>query len=250
VGKRALLVRHVKNKRDDRLSRCLLALGYELEWCCPANGDRLPRIDGRHQVAIVYGGVESANDCADRPYIRREIDWIARWVSLERPFLGICLGSQLLARALGARVELHPHGLAEVGYALVRPTVAAPGCFDCSQPFYEWHTEGFEVPEHAELIAAGDIFPNQAFRFREHVYGLQFHPEVTPEIIFAWMGEAPEVLDHPGAHCRQRQLADLRRFDTRTKLWLQRFLSEWLGTGDADGREKGRRAPQAALFLR
>lgn len=237
MGKRALLVRHVKNKRDDRLSRCLLALGYELEWCCPATGDRLPRIDGRHHVAIVYGGAQSANDSVERPFIRREIDWIARWVSLGRPFLGICLGGQLLARALGARVEFHPLGLAEIGYVLVRPTVAARGFLDCPQPFYEWHREGFEVPEQAELVATADVFPNQAFRYREHVYGLQFHPEVTPEIILAWMDESPEALDRPGAHCRTRQEADVRRFNGRAQLWLQRFLFEWLGAADVDERE-------------
>jgi GMP synthase (glutamine-hydrolysing) len=77
---------------------------------------------------------------------------------------------------------------------------------------------------------------------------LQFHPEVTPEIILAWMGEAPEILEHPGAHCRTRQVADIRRFDTRTRRWLERFLSEWLGTGDADERKKGRNAHQAAFF--
>lgn len=239
MGKRALLVRHVRNKRDDRLSRCLLTLGYELQWCCPATGDPLPRIDGRYQVAIVYGGVQSANDGGDRPYICREIDWIARWVSLGRPFLGICLGSQLLARALGARVKLHPLGLAEVGYAWVRPTPAARGFLDCPQLFYEWHTEGFEVPDQAELIAVGDVFPNQAFRFRDHVYGLQFHPEVTPEIILAWMGEAPHALDQPGAHRRTRQVADMRRFDVPAKRWLERFLCEWLAAADGGGRKAG-----------
>lgn len=249
MGKRALLIRHVKNKRDDRLSRCLLALGYELEWCCPANGDRLPRVGGRHQVAIVYGGVESANDSVNRPYIRREIDWIARWVSLGRPFLGICLGSQLLARALGARVEFHPLGLAEVGYVLVRPTVAGRDFLDGPQCFYAWHTEGFEVPDQAQLIAAGDTFPNQAFRFGEHVYGLQFHPEATPEIILAWMGEDPERLNCPGAHRRTRQVADIRRFDAITKLWLERFLSNWLGEDDVGEREGGWSARDAVLHL-
>jgi GMP synthase (glutamine-hydrolysing) len=249
VRKRALLVRHVKNKRDDRLSRCLLSLGYDLEWCCPANGDVLPSIDGRHQLAVVYGGAQSANDSGDRPYIRREIDWIARWVSLERPFLGICLGGQLLARALGARVVYHPLRLAEVGYALVRPTVAARGFLDSPQPFYEWHTEGFEVPEQAELIAVGDVFPNQAFRFRKHVYGFQFHPEVTPKIILAWMYEAPEALEFAGAHCRTRQVADIRRFDVRSKRWLERFLSGWLVAGSVREREDSRTVSLATPLL-
>ncbi|MGF1616145.1 MAG: glutamine amidotransferase [Gammaproteobacteria bacterium] len=234
MGKRALLIRHVRNKRNDRLSHYLLNLGYALEWCCPVNGDRLPKIDGHHQIAVVYGGIQSANDGADRPYIRQEIDWIARWVSQGLPFLGICLGAQLLARALGARVELHPLGLAEVGYVMVRPTAGGRGFMDFPQPFYEWHREGFEVPQEAELVATGDVFPNQAFRFREHVYGLQFHPEVTPEIILAWMGEAPKTLDYPGAHCRGRQVLDMRRFDRCTSLWLVQFLTEWLGATDVD----------------
>jgi GMP synthase (glutamine-hydrolysing) len=144
-------------------------------------------------------------------------------------------------------VEFHPLGLAEVGYTLVRPTAAAGGFLGGPQPFYEWHKEGFEVPDQAELIASGEIFPNQAFRFRESAYGLQFHPEVTPEIILAWMAEAPETLDLAGAHCRRRQVADIRRFDAPTKLWLERFLTQWLGSGNLEEEERKGRASQGFL---
>ena len=64
---------------------------------------------------------------------------------------------------------------------------------------YHWHNEGFDVPNSAELLARGSDFPNQAFRYGNNIYGIQFHPEVTPNIFKRWIGEAGHMLQHPGA---------------------------------------------------
>lgn len=228
MSKTVLLVDHPVGKRDDRAARMLADRGYALRWCSPGKGDTLPERGDEFCGAVVYGGPESANDGDSKPYIRREIDWIGRWVAGGRPLLGICLGAQLLARALGARVAPHPQGLHEIGYVPVSPTEAGDGFLGAGLHVYHWHKEGFEVPEGAELLAVGPTFPNQAFRYGRRVYGLQFHPEVTRKVLVRWMEEAGHMLSAPGAHGAERQLADAQRFDAPMSRWLEGFLDSWL----------------------
>ncbi len=233
MSRSVILIDHPVGKRDDRASRHLVEAGYRVEWYCPGKGETLPEPGPEHLGAIVYGGVESANDDATRPYIRTELDWIERWLDTGRPFLGFCLGGQMLARVLGARVEAHPEGLFEVGYVPIAPTAAAAGFVDGLSHVYHWHKEGFDIPETGELLATGPVFPNQAFRYGRGAYGLQFHPEVTVPILSRWISEAAHMLDNPNAHPRERQLAEARRYDPPLAAWLERFLDAWLGR-DAD----------------
>jgi len=223
-----LLIDHPVSKRDDRASAQLVEMGYQIDWCSPGRGDALPPADNDYAAVVVYGGAESVNDAAAKPYIRDEIDWIGRWVDSGRPYLGICLGSQLLASALGGRVGRHQEGLHEIGYVKIDPTPAANGFLDRSLHVYHWHNEGFEVPASAELLASGPVFPNQAFRYGDKAYGIQFHPEVGRPVIERWMREAAHMLAEPGAQPCDRQLADCERHDADMAAWLRRFLNNWL----------------------
>ncbi|MEE8144937.1 MAG: GMP synthase [Kiloniellales bacterium] len=229
MSRTVLLIDHPVGQRDDRASRMLAERGYALHWCSPGKGDSLPDPRDDFCAAVVYGGPESANDGEDKPYIRQEIDWIEKWLAAERPFLGICLGAQMLARALGAPVSLHPDGLYEIGYVPVKPTDSANGFLDEGLHVYHWHKEGFEVPDGAELLALGPTFPNQAFRYGPRIYGIQFHPEVTARVLTRWIREAGHMLVEPGAHSAERQLADTKRFDAPMSRWLDRFFDGWLG---------------------
>ena len=229
MSRTVLLIDHPAGKRDDRASRMLADRGYALEWRCPGKGDDLPAADdGRYCAAVVYGGPESANDDDSKPYLRRELDWIERWVGRDRPFLGICLGAQLLARTLGARVGCHCDGLHEIGYVPITPTAASDGFLSGEMHVYHWHKEGFELPAGAELLAVGPTFPNQAYRYGTSAYGIQFHPEVTAEVLARWCVEAAHMLDAPGAHDAARQIAESRRFDAPMRRWLDGFLGLWL----------------------
>jgi GMP synthase (glutamine-hydrolysing) len=222
-------------KRDDRVSAWLAAAGYQLDWRLTPEGDPLPEADEGHAACVVYGGAQSANDGDDKPYIADVLDWIPRWLDAGRPFLGLCLGAQLLAKAHGARVERHPEGLHEIGYVPVQPTVAGRDFLSDRLYVYHWHNEGFDLPEGAELLVEGPTFPNQAFRLDERTYGLQFHPETTPTIFTRWMDEAGHLLDEPGAHGRERQLADAEIHDAQLAGWLDGFMQRWVGHPETTG---------------
>ena len=133
------------------------------------------------------GGPMSAND--DLPYTRRELEIIGEAVSRGAPILGICLGSQLIAKAFGARV--YKNGAPEIGWYPVQWTAAAAS--DClhkglsaPETVFHWHSETFALPPGAQALAYSDKCRQQAFRFHDVVYGIQFHPEITPEMILDW----------------------------------------------------------------
>jgi len=226
--KTIILIDHPVSQRDDRASTRLAAMGYHVEWCCPGRGEPLPEPGSQHLAAVVYGGAESANDDAAAPHIAAELKWIDGWLDTGKPYLGFCLGSQLLARVLGARVAPHPEGWYEIGYVPVKATPAADGLSVGLSHVYHWHKEGFEMPAGAELLFEGPVFPNQAFRYGRNAYGLQFHPEVGVASISRWLREAAHMLDNPNAHKAERQLADAAKYDAALEAWLDRFLERWI----------------------
>ena len=234
MSNRVVMVVH-SEWREKRISPHLTARGYQVECRCPAQGDRLPENVEDYAAAIVLGGVQSANDADNVDYMRHELDWIRRWVQQDRRYLGICLGGQLLARALGATVKTHPQGLHEIGYWPIEPTKESGDLFAGLGHVYHWHKEGFDLPQGAELLARGARFPHQAFRWRQ-AYGLQFHPEVTGEDARVWLGETPDYEARPGAQPRDLHLASIEKHDAALGRWTLRFIDRWIGETRADSR--------------
>ena len=227
MAARVILVTHDEGPRDDRASRFLIERGIEVAWTCPPEGGGLPEPKDGFDAAIVYGGVDSVNAAEEKPYLRAEIDWIARWIAAGRPYLGICLGGQLLARALGAPVGPHPERLHERGFVEVTPTGPGREILPGPLHLYEAHWEGFEAPRGSVLLMTGPTFPNQAFRHGETAYGFQFHPEVTPEMMVRWMDQDGGKMSQPGVHPRERQIADSKRYDRPMANWFEGFLTKW-----------------------
>ncbi len=139
---------------------------------------------------IFMGGPMSAND--DLPYLRQELQLIAQAVERRQPVLGVCLGAQLIAKALGAKVYRNP--VKEIGWFEIHFTGAAArdplfAGVGPSETVFHWHGETFDLPPGAEWLAYSEACRNQAFRFAAGVFGLQFHLEVTSAMIEDWSAQ-------------------------------------------------------------
>ena len=147
---------------------------------------------------LVMGGPMSVNDEADYPWLKAEDRILKEALALDVPTLGICLGSQLIAKAAGGAVRRGP--LKEIGWYPVRLTAAArhdrlfresPETIEV----FQWHGEYFDTPPGAVNLASSDLYSCQAFSIGQNVYGLLFHLEVTGQMVKEWMGTFKEELD-------------------------------------------------------
>jgi GMP synthase (glutamine-hydrolysing) len=226
-----LIVLHQEISTPGRVGQALRELGHALDIRRPRFGDPLPETLAEHAGAVRFGGPNSANDADE--FVRREIDWLAVPLKEKKPYLGICLGAQMLAHHLGARVYKHPDGHAEIGYYPIRPTEAGRAmCAEWPDQVYQWHREGFDLPAGCELLAEGDMFEVQAFRANGAAYALQFHPDVTHATMCRWTTRGHERMQMPGARPRATHFADRPVYDHSAKAWLRAFLARWLGEKD------------------
>jgi GMP synthase (glutamine-hydrolysing) len=217
MSRKVLAFRHIPMEHLGFIADALDSHQIEYEY---VDLYRRSRAAIREADALIFmGGPMSAND--ELPYIRDELDLIREAVSLRKPILGVCLGAQLIAKALGALV--YANRVKEIGWYPVHWTDAAAedpvheGLFG-SDVVFHWHNETFDLPPGAELLAYSDACRNQAYRAGENIYGLQFHLEATPEMVADWLqqdancGDCREVtipLD-PHTNCvRLKELAAL-----------------------------------------
>ncbi|ACB96803.1 glutamine amidotransferase [Beijerinckia indica] len=228
-----LVVLHQQHSTPGRIGRLLECQGYQLDLRRPRFGDPLPDTMRDYAAAIIFGGPMSANDEED--WLKREIDWIGVPLKENKPYLGICLGAQMLARHLGQTVCPHPQGKVEAGYYRIHPTEQGHELCDCRFPetVYQWHREGFCLPKGATLLAKGVDFEAQAFRYGERAYGLQFHPEVTISIMCRWLARSKMRLRQPNARPPHRHFQDWCLHDWRIARWSDAFLRTWIAEDSA-----------------
>jgi GMP synthase (glutamine-hydrolysing) len=141
---------------------------------------------------IVMGGPMNVDEVDRYPFLAEEVRWLQRAVDARLPVLGVCLGSQLLAKALG--VKVYPNRIKEIGWYDVDllPAAANDALFSHIRgqtAVFQWHGDTFDLPTGAVQLARSPQCENQAFRFGAAAYGLQFHLEVTQEIIDSWLRE-------------------------------------------------------------
>jgi GMP synthase (glutamine-hydrolysing) len=221
-----LIVLHQEMSSPGKLGQMLKAKGFTLDIRRPRFGDPLPETMDEHAGAAIFGGPMSANDPDD--FVKKEIDWIGVTLKEGAPFLGICLGAQMLVKHLGGSVSGHCEGCAEVGFYPLQATDAGQKLGDWPTMVYQWHREGFDLPEGATLLARGDIFENQAFSVNDAAIGIQFHSELTYAMACRWTVRGAARFELPKAQPRSEHMAGWFRYDPAVRAWLWTFLDTWL----------------------
>ncbi|RBY85474.1 type 1 glutamine amidotransferase [Blastococcus sp. TF02A-30] len=180
-----------------RLGEWLSAAGLELDERRLGLGEQLPQNLGGYDGLLVLGGPQSAlDDEATRPELTGVRALLQEAVAADVPTLAVCLGAQLLAQVAGGRVRVGAEG-PEVGATLVAKRDAAYadpvfGPLPLSPDVLQWHHDEIAaLPPGATLLASNPHYANQAFRLGQHVYGVQFHVETTPEVVRAWAASDP-----------------------------------------------------------
>jgi GMP synthase (glutamine-hydrolysing) len=173
--------------------------GHELEERSYPLGNPPPATTERYDALMVFGGAMNVHEVEDNPWIEQEIALIDDALERDLPVLGVCLGGQLLAAAAGGRVTRAPEP--EIGWHSVEKTDAAaddPVFAPLPEQFlaYQWHSYQAELPDEGVLLARSPVCA-QAFRVGDRAWGTQFHAEVTPEIVEAWIanyGSDPDAV--------------------------------------------------------
>ena len=196
-------------------------------------GQQLP--DWRGVDAIVaMGGPMSVNDDDTLPWLTTEKRWVREAVLAGRPFWGVCLGAQLLAASLGARV--YSGAGPEIGIMPVYLTAEGQQdtVFSGIAPkllTFQWHGETFDVPEGAILLASSPAYPNQAFRWKEKAYGVQFHVEVSADMAEQW-AQVPDyaaALERVlGAGAARKVVGDVLHEQETLHSYARRMFENWL----------------------
>ncbi len=187
--RRAVALRHVAFEDLGLLAPVLERAGWEVTTLAAASADLAHPAIAEADLLIVLGGPIGVGDVADYPFLAREIALLEQRLAGDRPTLGICLGSQLMAAALGARV--YPGPAKEIGWGPLRLT--AEGAASCLAPLAEpgatvlhWHGDTFDLPAGAVRLASTEAYENQAFAFGEKALALQFHIEADPVRLEEW----------------------------------------------------------------
>lgn len=190
---RLLVFQHVAAEPLGTLDPLIRRRGHRIRF---VNFERdpgaMPDMD-RYRGLVVLGGPMNVEDQAHRPHLRTELRVIERALAQDKPVLGICLGAQLLAHVLGAPVRRHPQP--EIGWyeleltaaGLADPVLSPLGAHS---PVFQWHGCSYELPMGAVQLARTRTCEQQAFRYGDRAYGLQFHPEVDQALIGRWLGNA------------------------------------------------------------
>lgn len=228
MKKTALALRHLTFEDLGLIAPLLSERGFEVRYH-EAGVDDFGAIDlGAVDLLIALGGPISVEDDANYPWLPDEVALVRRRLESGRPLLGLCLGAQLMARALGAAVR--PMGVKEIGFAPLTLTEAGQRTALVelgAQPVLHWHGDQFALPDGLPSLAATAGCPHQAFTPHAQALALQFHPEVDPARIEQWLiGHAGEL---EAAGIRPQALREAAKQQGPGLAGaLGRFMNRWL----------------------
>jgi GMP synthase-like glutamine amidotransferase len=191
-----------------------------------AQGEAIPPTDNYDNI-VLMGGPMSANQTEKYPFINKEIQIVQQYAGKEKKILGLCLGSQIIAKALGA--EIYQGKEKEVGWydiALLPPAyqhskikklIKNPDTKEINRNIkvFHWHNDGFTLPPGCELCGTSSIYKNQFFSFGPNIIAMQFHLEITLEMIEEWMQQSsrdPQTIMNDSKKYLELNIKRARRF--------------------------------------
>lgn len=194
---RVLVIQNYPDSGLGQIEPILIEAGYAIDLIHAYNGQTLPEDDSNHKALIVLGGDQNALADDEFPYFPNLLNLIRAFGDHEKAVLGICLGSQLIARAYGGENVLnrpmefgwHEVRLTEQGAA--DPVLSAAGA---AFPIFHWHRDTFLLPEAAVHMATSDMTVNQAYRIGRATYGTQFHFEADTKLVSEWSASLSEMI--------------------------------------------------------
>ena len=228
--KNAVVIRHVAFEDLGSLAVALQQKNYEINYIDLAQGSLNDLDPLAADLLVVLGGPIGVYEELDYPFITDEIHILEQRLSVDLPTIGICLGAQLMAKALGAEVYTGQHK--EIGWSPIQLSSAGrhsalsyllPDCM-----VLHWHGDTFDLPEGAVHLASSSKYQNQAFAWREHGLALQFHPEVTAVGLENWfVGHAHEIGNTSGISVNKLR-KDTANHIKQLEIQGSKFWQAWL----------------------
>jgi GMP synthase (glutamine-hydrolysing) len=194
-----LAVENYRGTHLGQVGRALAEVGADLDLRCMHAGDSLPTNPAGYDGLVVLGGGQNALDDAKHPYLPALADLTRAFTAADVPVLGICLGSQIVARGHGGQnilarpIEIGWHEVRPNAEGRREPMLAALGN---GAPLFHWHADTFTLPPGAVHLAASDQTENQAFRIGRATFGIQFHFEADRSLVAEWTEAYRELLSH------------------------------------------------------
>lgn len=179
-------IQHLAFEDLGALEDTFYQLGFRVRYV-EAGVDDLRNALEHEGLTVILGGPIGVYETADYPFLTQEIELLKQRLARNLPTLGICLGAQLIAHALGAKV--YAGAQKEIGWSSleIKPVAQNPLASLQDTPVLHWHGDTFDLPEQAELLASSTLYPNQAFKLGNNILALQFHIEVTADAIEKWL---------------------------------------------------------------
>lgn len=228
MPKTALVIRHVAYEDLAAFRGSIEAAGYAIRYA-DAGAASFDAMDfTAPDLLVLMGGPMGVYETGAHPWIAHELERLSARIDADRPTLGVCLGSQMMAAAMGARVYQGP--VREVGFAPVSLTGAglgSPLAVLADTPILHWHGDTFDLPHNAELLASTPHYAHQAFSRGPNVLALQCHPEMDGTGLESWLANADDYLGLAGTDAATIR-ADAARLGPAAAAKGAALMTQWL----------------------